>query len=307
MVKKILRRVLNYLRRHSISRAGKSGSASYWTAHTVLGAGFRGFSSKEESLDYFDWRNDQYPGYVELMPVSGYDGQVIVDYGCGPGNDLVGFSNYSNPKELIGVDVSKTALDLSRERLKLHDKSSRLILIEEESNSIPIESNYVDLIHSSGVLHHCANLPAVLKEFHRILKVDGTLNIMVYNYESIWLHLYTAYVQQIERGNYSNLDILEAFRMNTDGEFCPISHCYKPYDFISLMKENGFEGEFIGNSISTTEMKVLEKRFTAIENRQLDKEHRKFLCSLKIDEKGFPTIDSQIAGINSCFRFKKII
>tara|TARA_B110000046_G_scaffold181777_1_gene214562 strand:- start:147 stop:368 length:222 start_codon:yes stop_codon:yes gene_type:complete len=73
------------------------------------------------------------------------------------------------------------------------------------------------------------------------------------------------------------------------------------------MENNGFKGEFIGNSISTTEMKMLGKRFEAIENRDLDREHRKFLCSLKVDGQGFPTIDSNIVGINSCFRFKKII
>tara|TARA_B110000046_G_scaffold181777_1_gene214563 strand:- start:402 stop:1070 length:669 start_codon:yes stop_codon:yes gene_type:complete len=221
---KLLKRALNYVRQHlaqddSVSKAAKGGSASYWTAYTITAPEF---SSKEESLEYFDWRNDQYPGYIDLMPVKGYDDQIIIDYGCGPGNDLVGFSTFSNPKELIGLDVSKTALDLSKGRLKLHEKNPRLILLEEKRNEIPIESNYVDLIHSSGVLHHCANLPAVLKEFHRILKDDGTINIMVYNYSSIWLHLYTAYIQQIERGNFSNMGILEAFRMNTDGELCPI-------------------------------------------------------------------------------------
>ena len=31
------------------------------------------------------------------MPVNQADGLVVLDYGCGPGNDLVGFGHFSNP------------------------------------------------------------------------------------------------------------------------------------------------------------------------------------------------------------------
>ena len=56
---------------------------AYWTRHNVtLHAAF---PTVEASLEYFDWRNDQYPGYIDLMPVQGQDGKVVLDYGCGPG------------------------------------------------------------------------------------------------------------------------------------------------------------------------------------------------------------------------------
>ena len=68
------------------------GSAAYWNASMVA---TRPFDSKEDSLEHFYWRNAQYPGYIDLLPVSGQDEKVVVDYGCGPGNDLVGFSVFS--------------------------------------------------------------------------------------------------------------------------------------------------------------------------------------------------------------------
>jgi hypothetical protein len=55
-------------------------STSYWTEHNVTP--HHAFSSQQESLDYFHWRNDQYFNYVELMPVSGFDGQGMPMY-CG--------------------------------------------------------------------------------------------------------------------------------------------------------------------------------------------------------------------------------
>ena len=299
MLKKIIRKIYFLLKKLI---ASKKGSASYCTAHMVVE---EEFLSVESSLEHFSWRNDLYPGYIELMPVAGFDDKVVVDYGCGPGNDLVGFSHFSSPKELIGIDVSKTALERAKVRLSLHGKEANLILVEEKRNDIPLEDKSIDLIHSSGVLHHCENLPAILKEFHRILKDDGAVHVMVYNYDSLWLHLYTAYVQQIERGKFKNMELLDAFRANTDGEFCPISHCYTPSQFVQIMGDNGFRGEFKGASMSTTELKLMHKRFEAIESRQLNKEHRDFLKSLTFDERQMPLINGHFAGINACYRFTK--
>ena len=64
----------------------------------------------QESERYLEWRNDQYFKYDELMPVTGKDGRVILDYGCGPGHDLVGFGLRSKPTRLIGMDVSTSSL-----------------------------------------------------------------------------------------------------------------------------------------------------------------------------------------------------
>ena len=49
-----------------------------------------------------------------------HDGEVILDYGCGPGNDLVGYALYTGARRIVGVDVSPRALELARDRLALH-------------------------------------------------------------------------------------------------------------------------------------------------------------------------------------------
>ena len=96
----------------------KPTSAEFWTEHNVTQ--HHSCASAAESLEYFHWRNDHYFGYVGLMPVSGQDGRVALDYGCGPGHDLVGFACYSKPPNLIGADVSIALLDESRRRIALH-------------------------------------------------------------------------------------------------------------------------------------------------------------------------------------------
>jgi ubiquinone/menaquinone biosynthesis C-methylase UbiE len=299
-LKYYLRRLKNHLKEFF---ASKGGSASYWTEHMVDN---KTFEDVESSLRHFTWRNAQYPGYIALMPVKGHDNKIIVDYGCGPGNDLTGFSVHSSPSKLIGMDVSKSALGVAAKRLALHGKKAELIQLNENNNKLPLDSESVDLIHSSGVLHHCKDLNTILGELHRILKKDGEMQIMVYNYDSLWLHLYTAYIFQIERGVYKDLDLLEAFKKTTDGPFCPISWCYKPEVFIAIVEKFGFRGEFTGASGSMTEMRVLNRRFDAISDIRLDEEHRNFLSDLSFNDQGMPIYNGNIAGINACYKFYKV-
>lgn len=293
---------LKLMQRIRLKMASRYGSAAYWTRHMVANDDWR---DAHDSLEHFMWRNAQYPGYINLMPVDGADGLSVVDYGCGPGNDLVGFSLYSKPLRLFGLDVSKTALAASEKRLALHDKKCELICLQEERNEIPIESSSIDLVHSSGVLHHVKNIESALTEIYRILKVGGKLQVMVYNYSSIWLHLYTAYVHQIEIGLYKEHSLMEAFRRTTDGPDCPISHCYQPYEFLEMVNALGFEGRFKGASISLHELALLPKRFEAIQNRQLGREHRDFLSAISFNEFGHPLVNGEVAGINACYEFIK--
>ena len=99
---------LNYFKRFVknffLKAIAKKGSAAYWSNHMVAN---ENWSDSEQSIEYFHWRNEQYPGYIDLMPTSHADGLIVADYGCGPGNDLVGFHEFSKPAKLIGIDVSE--------------------------------------------------------------------------------------------------------------------------------------------------------------------------------------------------------
>ena len=89
-LKYIIDRVINKLKFKFLTN---KSSAAYWTIHMVNSGDFE---NAEDSLNHFLWRNQQYPGYIQLMPVNSADNLVVLDYGCGPGNDLVGFSLFSN-------------------------------------------------------------------------------------------------------------------------------------------------------------------------------------------------------------------
>jgi len=278
-------------------------SAKYWTDHNVTL--HREFKSAQESLDYFHWRNRQYIDYIELMPVSGHDHKVIVDFGCGPGHDLVGFSVYSKPKRLYGMDVSPISLEEARRRLALHGQSCELVVLNAEDTEISMDSASVDYIHCSGVLMYLVTPEETLGEFYRILKPGGTARLMVYNYKSIWLHLYVAHILMSSDERYAGLELDEAFSRSTDGFDCPISRNWRTPEMIALGEDSGFQARHLGNAVSIIEMSLLPQRFTPLMNPDFRTESREFLSQLTFDNRGVPYFEGQAAGIDGCYEFKK--
>ena len=279
----------------------------YWTGHTVRAERFRSKRASERNLE---WRFDQYPLFREFSGLWGeHDGEVILDYGCGPGNDLTGFALYTGARRIIGFDVSPQALDLARGRLALHGiDSSRVELIQgsDGTTEIPLEDDSVDFLQSQGVLHHTSDPEAILRELHRVLRAGGHGSIMVYNRESVWFHLYTAYEKMVVENAFPGLDVHEAFRRNTDGPECPISRSYPPAEFADLCEGAGFDVEFVGGYVSKNELRALEQSWAkAIADARLDGEHRDFLRALTFDLAGRPMFRGFHAGIGGTYRLHK--
>ena len=275
----------------------------YWTRHNVTS--HHVFASVEDLLQQLEMRNQQYPGYIDMLPLGGKDGLAVLDFGCGPGHDLVGFAHYSRPKRLVGVDIATRSLAEAEQRLRLHGATAELVSLDYGTYDLPFEAASFDYIHCSGVLMCIEDPPRLLREFARLLTPGGELRLMVYNYDSIWLHLYVAYVVQIENGLYRDLPTRVAFTRTTDGEDCPVNAVWRPEEMIALGRETGYDPEFLGAAVSLWEMHVLAKRYLACLASALPDESRAFLLGLRNDAEGYPCHGSHRAGIDGCFRFRR--
>jgi SAM-dependent methyltransferase len=279
----------------------------YWTRHTVRAERFRSRRASERNLE---WRFGEYPLFREFSGLWGdHDGEVILDYGCGPGNDLTGFAINTGARRIIGFDVSQTALDLAARRLELHGVGRERIELLHGADSdpaIPLEDARVDHVNCQGVLHHTSDPEAIARELHRVLRPGGSATIMVYNRESIWFHLYTAYERMIVDDAFPGADVHEAFRRNTDGPECPISRSYPPAKFAGLCQSKGFEVDYVGGYLSRHELRVLDRSWErAIADRRLASEHRAFLRALTFDRAGRPMHAGLHAGIGGTYQLRK--
>lgn len=279
----------------------------YWTRHLVRSDDF---ATPEESAEYLEWRFREYPLFREFSGLWGdHSGQVVLDYGCGPGNDVTGFLIHTDAAEVIGIDVSPTALERARKRIGLHDVPQdryRLLQVSDAEHTVPLPDESVDFFQSQGVLHHTTDPEAILRDIRRVLRPGAEGRIMVYNRASVWFHLFCCYEVQVVDGLYADLSPEEAFQRTTDGPDCPIALCYEPEDFVALCDRAGFDAEFLGGYLSRFELERLERaRDAAIADERLGDEHREFLRELEMDDDGYPTWRGKHAGVGGSYVLRR--
>jgi len=94
-----------------------------------------------------------------------WDGKIIVDIGCGPGNLFAALGG--KPKALYGVDVSQTALDMAR--------AIGYVSVLADAHHLPFASGIADIVCLNATLHHCDDMETVLAEASRLVGVGGIL------------------------------------------------------------------------------------------------------------------------------------
>jgi SAM-dependent methyltransferase len=283
-------------------RNGGTSVEAYWNVHTVNSTPFR---NARESARYLERRARQYPLFRELMDVPGtHHRDVVLDYGCGPGDDLVEFVLGSGASRVIGGDVSRKALHLSATRLALHVEAAgrvELVHVPEDEVAVPLDDASFDYVHSGGVIHHASQPDTVLRELRRLLKPGGRGRIMVYNRESVWFQLFVPYILQLRAGTHAELSVEDAFRLTTDGEQCPISRAYAPAAFVAMCRDAGFDATFLGGYFHRFELRWMRSLRRALADERLAAEHRDFLTALQRDERGHPRYRGKQAGIGGCY------
>ena len=288
----------------------------YWTNHTVLD---HWFLTAKDSIEYCDRRFSLYPYFREYAEMDReHDNEIILDYGCGPGNDLVWFSSQNKLRKIIGMDVSRTALRNAQYRLALMGVDSlnaKLVHINDQKSELPLEDGSIDFINCQGVLMHTSSPQAILKEFHRVLKPkEGKVSasIMVYNKESIWWHLYVAYYlrfidnslfRELPDNIKENMSMEEMFRRSTDGIMCAKAECYTPDEFSEMCKKAGFSKVvYKGGYPNTLEPDIAKKYIeSALKEPRLEEEHKRFLKAVEFDHEGYPMYEGKHCCIGGVY------
>jgi ubiquinone/menaquinone biosynthesis C-methylase UbiE len=279
----------------------------YWNAHTVNS---KPFPSAKESERYLQQRSTAYPLFAELMDLYGdHAGELVLDYGCGPGDDVTGFLLWSNARKVVGIDVSEKALGLLRRRLAMHRVNServQLIRITDSTGRVPLPDATVDWLHCGGVLHHTTHPHEIVKEFHRVMKPGAQGRLMLYNRDSIWYHVWIAYAQRIVNDAFPGLSVDEAFTRSTDGPDCPVSDAWSPEKVLQMISASGLTGRFRGGYFNAEELGWLKKYGDgARTDERLGVEHRQFASELEIGSRGYPTWRGQYVGIGGVYTISK--
>jgi len=162
-----------------------------------------------------------------------------------------------------GVDLTESAVEITKERFSLFKQAGDILKINAEK--LPFPDEYFDHVYSFGVIHHSPYPEKIADEIYRVLKHGGTVTIMLYNRTSFYYLFEIKIIRRLffaichkERFcrslftlvNKRQIPRFEAFRkklaeikvikktptkgewisMNTDDVFCPIARVYSNTD-----------------------------------------------------------------------------
>lgn len=169
---------------------------------------------------------------------------MVVDLGCGNGRHLLPCAEQC--KQVIGLDISKELLGITKKKLK-EKELDNTILLHADMTNIPLKNDTVDSILFIAALHNVKGNDRriqSLKEVKRILKKDGTALI------SVWSRWQDKYRKQFfkkwftRKGQTEFGDIDIYWRQN--GLNIPrFYHLYSRKEFIGDIKKAGLKIEKI--------------------------------------------------------------
>lgn len=138
----------------------------------------------------------------------------VLEIGVGMGADHREWARH-HPRQLVGLDMTRRALDHTRARLRA--EGVRPALLHGDAEHLPFRSESFDLVYSWGVLHHTPETPQAIREVHRVLRPGGSARLMIYHRWSIvGLLLWVKYALLAGRP-FRSLDDIYAHHLESPG------------------------------------------------------------------------------------------
>jgi ubiquinone/menaquinone biosynthesis C-methylase UbiE len=116
-----------------------------------------------------------------LAQFTRHRGKRLLEIGVGAGTDHLQWARAGC--RCHGVDLTDTAIEITRRHLALHGLSSELQRVDAER--LPFHDASFDLVWSWGVVHHADRPNSVITEIHRVLAPGGEFRGMMYKRRSL--------------------------------------------------------------------------------------------------------------------------
>jgi len=117
------------------------------------------------------------PFIPDLAQFSKWQGQKVLEIGCGAGTDHIQFLR--SRAFAFGIDLSLQSIRLVQERAQLEGMGAQIA--NSDAENLPFQHASFDFIYSWGVIHHTPDTARAVEEIYRVLKPGGRFLVMVYH------------------------------------------------------------------------------------------------------------------------------
>ena len=169
---------------------------------------------------------------AELDPI---DGETILEFGYGTGQNLVVAYNRNKTIILTGIDIDPSIRQIASYKIK--KKGIPVVLDLYDGKTFPYNDNSFDKVYSSLVFHHLDTESKIncLNEINRVLKPGGKLVIGDWGKAK----------SKLMRFFYYSVQLLDGFTTTEDNVKGLIPEFISQTDFINI-KETGYINTVIG-------------------------------------------------------------
>ena len=168
------------------------------------------------------------------------DGVALLDLATGTGDQVMTLcSRHDNITKAVGMDLSEKMLDVGRQKIQKTPLKDRIEMKTGDAVQLPLTNDSFDVVTMSFGIRNVPDVPAALREMHRVLRTGGKTLILEFSMPRNpilrWGHLfYLRYVLPLVGGLISR--DFKAYRyLNTSIEAFPYGE-----NFANLVKEAGF-------------------------------------------------------------------
>lgn len=120
------------------------------------------------------WRKEGCTKAIEKLGRN--EGLRVLDVACGTGDMILYWQKHLLSSEFMGIDPSAGMLKIAREKV------SNCQFLQAGAQTLPIESESVDLLSIAYGLRNICDYQSALREFYRVLKKDGVLLILEFTH-----------------------------------------------------------------------------------------------------------------------------
>lgn len=180
-------------------------------------------------------KESAYPEHAVAQEFDSHTEKRVLEYGCGAGSDALSYARRGN--FVVACDVVAENCETTRQNVDVLGMPG--VIATQwlmQSAPLPFADNQFDLVNSHGVLHHIPDPYPILQEFHRVLRPDGLLYVMLYT-EHLWNECKERVAELMATQGLSEW---EAFGWCTDGQGVPYATYYSHFGAQSLLQSCGF-------------------------------------------------------------------